>query len=298
MKTCNFCDVWGSAAYPEIRDQPLSQQIEKTRERLKEMYNTQAFLVYFQAYTTTFTKVNELRSQFETASQFDIKGFVVGTRPDCLSDKMFELFSDYSSQNFFVSAEFGVQSFDEKQLIWMRRGHTARQSVTAIQRLKQVCPEVNIGVHLIFGVPGETEAQMIASARLINSLPVDNVKLHHLHVLKNTELAAEYERGEFVPVTREAYFESCRIFLEHLSPEVAVHRLSALSTRSEELIAPEWTAKKMETYQGMLDYLNSRNSFQGKKFAKAEPISVQKWSDSILYDQYLSEVSLSKPVSV
>ena len=290
MKTCNFCDVWGSAAYPEIRHEDLAQQIEKTRARLVDMYRAEAFLVYFQAYTTTFSKVDELRRQFEVAEKMDVRGFVVGTRPDCLSDRLFELFNDYVNKGFFVAAEFGVQSFDEDQLIWMRRGHTAKQSVLGIQRLKQFCPDVNIGIHLIFGVPGESDDQLKASAQLINSLPVDNVKLHHLHVLKDTPLADEFVNGTFSPIERDEYFRRCQIFLEQLSPQVSVHRLSALSTRPEELLAPDWTARKMETYQGMINFLKARSTYQGKMWTQTEPVTIQKWSDPLLYNRYLAQV--------
>lgn len=265
MKTCNFCDVWGSAAYPEIRENPLRSQIRETRERMRNLYRAHKFLVYFQAYTHTFSRVKELREQFEIAREFeDVVGFVVGTRPDCLSDAVFDLWNEMSADRF-LAVELGVQSFNEEQLIWMRRGHTAEKSIKALHRIRKNCPSVSLGIHLMFGLPGETDQQIVETAKLVNSLPIDNVKLHNLHVLKNTPLEEDYREGRFTPIDKPSYLQRCALFLSHLSPEIAVHRLSALSTRPEELVAPAWTARKMEMYQHMIDYMNERQIYQGQR---------------------------------
>ncbi len=264
MKTCNFCDVWGSAAYPDIQSQSLHDQIVKSRERVLSRVNAGAFLVYFQAYTTTFSKVAELREHMKIAASFeDVKGMVIGTRPDCISDALFDLINNMS-QTHYIAVELGVQTFDEEQLLWMRRGHTAAQSVKVIHRIRANCPKVNLGIHLMFGSPGEDIAQIRETALKCNDLPIDNVKLHNLHVLTNTLLAEDFARGEFTPLTREDYSERVMVFLQHLRKDIAVHRLSALASRSVELVAPAWTGKKMETYQSIIDYMNERSAFQGQ----------------------------------
>jgi radical SAM protein (TIGR01212 family) len=268
MKTCNFCDEWGSAAYPEIRHQKLKLQIEQTRETMRQKVHAKKFLVYFQAYTNTFQKVQRLREQFEVATQFeDVVGFVVGTRPDCLSDAVFELWREYSKK-FYIAVEMGVQTFDEKALLWMRRGHTAKQSLEACRRVALRCPEVDLGIHLMFGLPNETVESVIGSAEICNQLPISNVKLHNLHVLAKTPLADEYQRGQFTPIDFETYVDRVIQFLQHLKPTTAVHRLAALSRRHEELIAPAWTGRKMEIYQRMLNEFHRRNAFQGQLWQK------------------------------
>lgn len=264
MQTCNFCDVWGSAATPEIRERSLREQIDLIKAKMHRLNKACKYLVYFQAYTNTFEKSSRLREQFVTAfADPDIVGAVTGTRPDCLSDAVLEVWNDWAQQKF-IAVELGVQTFDEQQLLWMRRGHTAAKSIWALNRLAEVCPNVNVGIHLMFGLPGETREQVIETAKRINDLPIQNVKLHNLHVLKNTPLADDYAQGLFQPIEKEEYFERCRLFLQHLSPRVAVHRLSALSTRGDELIAPQWTSRKMETYQQMVDYLKTTQSWQGQ----------------------------------
>lgn len=266
MKTCNFCDQWGSAAYADNLNRPLRDQIERVRSVIREKRGAEKFLVYFQAYTTTFERVAKLRTQFEIALSYeDIVGLVVGTRPDCLSDSLFELWNETAAKTF-LGVEMGVQSFDDEQLVWLRRGHTGAQSVRALERIAKNCPRVNLGLHLIFGLPGETDAQIIETAKRVNDLPIQNVKLHHLHVLKGTELEQQFARGEFAPIDRETYFERCRLFLQHLRPDIAIHRLAAFSSRWDELVAPAWTSHKMQTYQDMLDYMGDRGSFQGQLF--------------------------------
>jgi hypothetical protein len=121
-----------------------------------------------------------------------------------------------------------------------------------------------LGVHLIFGSPGESDDDAVKTAQLINTLPLQNVKLHHLHVLKDTPLAEDYARGEFVPLDQEAYFARCCAFLQHLREDIAVHRLSALSSRWDELVAPAWSSYKMQTYQRMLSFMRERGAFQGQ----------------------------------
>ena len=266
MKTCNFCDVWGSAAYPEIRENTLREQIETTKARMKKLYKAEKYLVYFQAYTNTFEKSERLREQFEVAFSYsDVVGAVVGTRPDCISDAVIKFWNEWAEEKF-ISVEIGVQSFDNEQLEWMRRGHTGEKSLWAINKIAEKCPKVNLGIHLMFGLPGETREQIIDTAKLVNTLPIQNVKLHNLHVLKNTPLADDYDAGEFEPIERAEYFERCRLFLQHLSPDISVHRLSALSTRPEELVAPQWTARKMEMYQHMLQYMMDKESWQSQFF--------------------------------
>jgi uncharacterized protein len=264
MQTCNFCDQWGSAAYAKNLEKPLKQQIEEVRDVVREKRKAEKFLVYFQAYTTTFSRVAKLREQFELALSYpDVVGIVVGTRPDCISRAFLDLCNEMSERAFF-SVELGVQSLDNETLKWMRRGHTAEQSVRAIELIHRECPRVNLGLHFIFGNPGETEEMAANTARKVNELPVHNVKLHHMHVLKETALADEFARGEFKPFEQEDYFALCRAFLQHLRPEIPVHRLSAFSSRPDELIAPAWTSYKMAMYQGMLAHMRTHGAFQGQ----------------------------------
>ena len=266
MQTCIFCDEWGSFAYPKSQNDELRTQIELHRSKVASRFNAKRFLIYFQAYTTTFTAVNKLREAFEIALSYpDVVGVVVGTRPDCLSDSLLRLWQEYN-QKTYVGIELGVQSFADEQLEWMRRGHSAAQSIAAVEKV--AAAGLDVGIHLMFGWPGENEKQMRETAELCNDLPLSNVKLHNLHVLKGTPLAEMYARGEFSPIEFHDYASRVAIFLRHLSPDVAIHRLAALSSRWDELIAPDWTRHKMRVFQGMLDHLRRSEVRQGDAYGK------------------------------
>ena len=267
MKTCIFCDEWGSFAYPQSQSNALETQIKTHREKVASRFNAKKFLVYFQAYTTTFTQVKKLREAFEVALSYpDVVGIVVGTRPDCLSESLFDLFNE-TVEKTFMAVELGVQSFDNRQLEWMRRGHTAEQSIRGLIKMKKKTSNVQVGIHLMFGWPGETEEDIRKSAALCNELEIDDVKLHNLHVLKNTPLADLHAQGEFQPIEWDDYCHLVGVFLQNLSPKIAVHRLVALASRWDELVAPQWTRHKMTNYQYMITYLQKNNIYQGQLYS-------------------------------
>jgi radical SAM protein (TIGR01212 family) len=262
MKTCSFCDVWGSAANEDSFQMSLDEQITKYHELIAKKYNCKKFLVYFQAYTNTFTKIPVLRSNFDTALKHPfVGGFVLGTRPDCISESVLQLWQDYC-QKSFVAIELGVQSFFEDHLVFMQRGHTAKESLNAIKKISDRT-SVDLGIHLIFGSPNESLQQIKESALICNDLPITNVKLHNLHVLKNTALEIWFSEGKFTPLEFEDYREKVETFLSYLHPRIAVHRLAAYSSRWDELIAPKWTADKMGPHQKIIDHMRAEKIYQG-----------------------------------
>lgn len=284
MQTCVFCDVWGSAANSETVEMKmgLREQIEKYQKLIGKKYNAQQFLVYFQAYTNTFTKISSLKINFETAMSYDfVKGLVVGTRPDCLSPAVLNLWQEYHDKSF-VAVELGVQSFFDDQLQFMRRGHTAEDSIKAVHRIAKETT-VDLGIHLIFGNPNETDEQIVKTAKIVNDLPITNIKLHNLHVLVNTPLEKLYHEGNFTPIERDLYASRVQLFLENIRPDIFVHRLSAFASRWQELVAPKWTSDKMGTHQYLIDFLNKNNSFQSKQFV------ARKESDMILIENLKSK---------
>lgn len=266
METCIFCDQWGSAARSESFRLDLKTQIEKYHHLILKKQKAELFLIYFQAYTNTFTKLSSLSDNISLALSYPfVKGFVVGTRPDCLSKSVLNLWHE-QSQKTFVSVELGVQSFFDHHLNFLKRGHSRAQSLKALESLSKLS-EIDIGIHLMFGNPSETDAEIIETARICNDLKISNVKLHNLHVLKNTGLEIEYHKGSFQPIEFLDYAHKVSLFLEHLSPNIYIQRLSAFASRWDELVAPEWTANKMKSYQDMLDYLAGHRTYQGRLYA-------------------------------
>ena len=259
---CVFCDEWGSAAYHHERERELLEQIRHNKQLVSRRLKAKRFLVYFQSYTNTLDKVSVLQQRFETALSEDyISGLVVGTRPDCLPQRLLPVLDEISRKSYLL-VELGVQSFFDDQLEFLKRGHSAEQNIQAIKKLS-AHTNVDIGIHLIFGIPGESEQTLIETAHIINQLPISNVKLHNLHVLTNTPLEAIYQRGEFVPLELDEYAQRVIVFLRHLSPKIAVQRLAAIANRWDELVAPEWTRHKMQPIEYIEGLMREGNIFQG-----------------------------------
>ena len=259
---CVFCDEWGSAAYHEERDRDLVDQIKIHRERITKRYRADKFLVYFQSYTNTFDRVQRLEERFEVAlEQNGVVGLVVGTRPDCLPKRVMPLLKRVHEQAYMM-VELGVQSLFDHHLEFLQRGHDAERSITAIHRLADESG-VPVGVHLMFGLPGETDDELIATAQQLNELPISNVKLHNLHVLRNTPLELMHSAGKFQPIELEEYSRRVALFLRHLSPGIAVQRLAAVASRWDELVAPQWTKEKLRPSSFIEQQMNVAGVKQG-----------------------------------
>jgi len=262
---CIFCDEWGSAAYHQQRNQPIREQIQINREAIRKRYRAEKFLIYFQAYTNTFGRFREFESLYKEAlREKDVVGIVVGTRPDCLPKRVLQKFAEIACESY-LSVELGIQTIDDAQLQFLSRGHDNASSLKAIHKLK-VLPEVNLCVHLMFGLPGETDLQIRKTAEILSEQKVDGVKLHNLHVLRNTPLEKLYRDSRFKPVKLEEYSRKVALFLENLSPNIAVHRLAAVASRWDELVAPQWTREKMSTTQFIDDFLVAKGTWQGRCF--------------------------------
>jgi radical SAM protein (TIGR01212 family) len=241
----------------------MLDQLKYHRERIRKRYKANKFLLYFQSYTNTFGRLSKLKKHCEEAlQQEDILGIVIGTRPDCLPKGALKFFGELAAQTY-LSIELGIQTFDDQQLIFLRRGHDREAAIRAIKQLKKI-PNLNICAHLIFGIPGESDQQLIEAANLLNELSVDGVKLHNLHVLKNTPLAEEYSSGNFYPIDLRDYAERVVLFLENLDQKISIHRLTAVAPRWDELIAPEWTKEKMRPVQYIENLLAIRETWQGR----------------------------------
>jgi radical SAM protein (TIGR01212 family) len=265
MQTCIFCDEWGSSAYPEQRSQLLQTQISDKLSTLKLKYKNSVFLAYFQAYTNTFMGTKRLKESFDCALSFtEMRGIIIGTRPDCISPAVLNLWNEYTPKTY-VGVELGVQTFFDDDLEFLKRGHSAQASIDAVKLIKSKT-NVDLGIHLMFGLPYETDDRIVEMAKIISDLPIDNVKLHNLHVLKNTPLEKIFESGFFKPIELEAYTKRVILFLKHLDPRVRIQRLAALSSRWEELVSPEWTKHKMKNTQAIIDSMTLEKAFQGQNF--------------------------------
>jgi len=270
LRVCTFCDAWGAAAYPDTAELELGAQIRRNGERIRARYGAEKLLVYFQAYTNTFARLAELQRWYETAlAAPDVVGIVIGTRPDCLPPRVLRMLAALARQTY-VGVELGVQTLDDAQLAFLSRGHDAARSLDALRRLGEH-PELETCAHLMFGLPGESEGQLAHTAQTLSALGVHGVKLHNLHVLRGTPLEAAYRAGTFAPIDLPAYARRVQVFLEHLRPDAVVHRLNAVASRWEDVVAPDWARHKLGPTQAILAHLERAESWQGKRHGDGRP---------------------------
>jgi len=267
---CVFCDETGAGGMQIRYGESLEEQIRQNALRLTAKTKAEAFLVYFQPYTSTFTGLQHLEKSLRSAlAQPGVKGLVLATRPDCLPPNLFPLLRELAQTTYF-SVELGVQSFEEPRVAWLKRGHSAAQSIQAVQDL-QTLAQVQVGVHLIFGLPGMQPSEAAAAADWCNQLQVENVKLHHLHVLKGAPLEAEFAAGRYHPPELAEYADQVVAFLSRLNPGIAVQRLAGTVDDPATLVAPAWTLDRVATRRFILERLTSQGKWQGCEGSPLQP---------------------------
>lgn len=230
----------------------LEAQIEKNRKILAKKFKSEAFLVYFQAFSNTYAPFETLKTLYQKALEFDdVIGLSIGTRSDCLEDRLLDFFSELSGTKE-IWVEIGVQSAFDETLNKINRGHDYKSIEDAAKRIKS--RGLNLCTHLIFGLPGESEAMMYETFKKSLELGADSIKFHPLYVVKNTALANELKSGKFTPISEEAYLRVLTKCISELPGNVSVQRVSA-GIDDESLLAPEWCRVKHTQMQKIKEAL-------------------------------------------
>jgi radical SAM protein (TIGR01212 family) len=261
---CSFCNERGAAAVGVPTELPLAEQLQMSKDYLRRKFRAEKFLGYFQAYSNTYASAAVLRTLYETVLRdSEVVGLIIGTRPDCLPDAVLDLLSEFN-QRTYLWLELGMQTMHNHTLQAINRGHDHACFVKAVARCKQ--RGLRICAHLILGLPGETREQMLASVQELSRLGVDGVKLHHLHVLRGSRLEKDYYRGELQLLEREEYVELVCDALELLDPQIMIHRL--MGDGRSELVAPDWSRRKLEVLNLIDITLKKRDSRQGCRLSR------------------------------
>ena len=259
---CIYCGGDGSGSFGIARGLSITGQLEDGKEVMARKYKAARFMAYFQPYSNTYAPVEALRTLYDEALAVpDVVGLIVGTRPDCLPADVLDLLVAYHRRTYFW-LELGIQSFHDRTLSLIRRGHDAAASITAIQSARSL--GLRVCTHVILGLPGESRDDMLATAGLLNDLGVNGVKLHLCHVMAGTELANLYGRGELRLLDRDEYVELVCDFLERLDPSIFIHRLTGDGGR-DHLVAPQWSMAKFEVLNAIDREMERRDSMQGKR---------------------------------
>ena len=268
---CTFCDAHGSASYfaGALKELPIHEQMEKAALAVREKFGAEKYIAYFQSYTTTHQEIEEYKWRYNEAVAFPgVVRLAVGTRPDCMPDEVLSLLTSYLDR-VDVQLEIGVQSFRDDVLDWYDRGHDVETAKVAIRRALKISQEnkqkgfFDVSAHLIFGAPQESEQDLLDTAHTLNELGVHGVKVHHLHVLKRTKLAKRYSNGEFSLPEMHEYLEKIALFLRHLKPEIAIHRIHGTAPHFDELIGPEWTKLRAHPAEQLKVLMTKRGWRQG-----------------------------------
>ncbi|WP_294847011.1 TIGR01212 family radical SAM protein [uncultured Eubacterium sp.] len=237
---CIFCSKGGSGDFAESPDLTITEQIENGKKRLEKKIKNGKYIAYFQAFTNTYAPVEKLRAIYtEAIIHPDIVALSIGTRPDCLGDNVLALLDELNKiKPIFV--ELGLQTINEDTARYIRRGYTLEVYDKAVADLHKI--GINVVTHIILGLPGESKNDMLKSVKYACKV-TDGIKLQLLHILKDTDLAKDYEQGKFEVLTLEQYTEIIKECVQIIPENVVIHRLTGDGAKKD-LIAPLWSADK------------------------------------------------------
>ena len=260
---CIFCSAGGSGDFAGNPRESIRQQIEAGKALIRKKTDAASYIAYFQAYTNTYAEVSYLEKIFsEAISCPEVKILSIATRPDCLDDEILTLLA-HLNQIKPVWVELGLQTIHEKSARFIRRGYPLSVFETAVKKLRQIGVEVI--VHTILYLPGETEAMMQETISYLNTLDIQGIKLQLLHILRGTDLAVYYESSPFFVPTMEEYIAFLGTCISQLRPDVVIHRLTGDGPK-ELLIAPLWTGHKRLVLNNINRYFKEQNLWQGKNY--------------------------------
>ncbi len=260
---CTFCD---NRSFSPSRRLPLrgdiDAQIDEGMRRLKRRYKVDRFIAYFQPATNTYAPVEKLRPLYDAALDHErIVGMAIGTRPDCVADDVLDLLQEVASRTY-LSVEYGMQTMHDRSLDAMNRGHHHDVMIDAVERSRgrgfEIC------AHLILGLPDESHDDMLASARELERLGVDSVKIHNLYAVKNTVLAEQVARGEVTLIARDEYVQTLVDVIERLPPTMVVERISG-DAPPDYFVGPSWCLDKPGLRAAVEEEMQRRDTWQGKK---------------------------------
>lgn len=259
-KGCIFCSEGGSGDFAESAYLSVTEQLEAGKQRLSRKYKGSSYIAYFQAYTNTYASVEYLEKIFTEAIMHpDVVCLSVATRPDCLDSNKIALLTRLNSIKP-VWVELGLQTIHEPTASYIRRGYDLSVFDNAMDLLNN--SGIETIVHMIIGLPGETSAMMLDTARYIGRCGAKGIKLQLLHVLENTDLAADYARGCFETLSLEEYTDILMEIIKILPKDMVIHRLTGDGPKKL-LIAPLWSAHKKNVLNTIHRAFSENNIIQG-----------------------------------
>ncbi|MFN4214981.1 TIGR01212 family radical SAM protein [Exiguobacterium sp.] len=259
---CTFCSDDGSGDFAGNACDPIPVQFAEGKARLHRKWKDARYIAYFQAFSNTYAPVERLRELFEPALEEEgVVGLSIATRPDCLPDDVVDYLVELNGRTS-LWVELGLQTIHDKTVKKINRGHDYATFLDGLAKLRR--HNIRVCVHIINGLPGETTEMMLDTAREVAKMDIQGIKIHLLHVLKQTPLARQYELGLLELMDEKTYISLVCDQLEYLPENIIVHRLTG-DGPPDLLIGPMWSRQKMAVLNAIHAELERRDSFQGKK---------------------------------
>ncbi len=264
---CLYCNARGSGTGAAARGLSLTEQLQEGISRVKQRYQASRFIAYFQSFSNTYGPVAQLRALYAEALAFpEVVGLSIGTRPDCLDDKVLELLAGYARE-CLLWLELGLQSAQDRTLQALNRGHDVACFTRAVERA--AARGLEVVAHVILGLPGEGPREMAATATYLARLPLQGVKIHLLYVVQGSALAGLYQEGAYTCLTEDEYVNLAVDFVELLPPHLVIHRLTGDPHRHE-LLAPAWCLGKARVLGRIREEFARRGSRQGSRVSSEQ----------------------------
>ena len=262
---CTYCSKEGSGDFAGNPKDNLIKQFDDITQMMHKKQPNAKYIGYFQAFTNTYAPVDILKEKYETILSLDnVIGLSISTRPDCLEDDVVEYLSELNERtNLWV--ELGLQTIHDSTSKLINRGHDYNEFLKGLEKLK--AKNIKVIVHIINGLPGEDYKMMMETAKAVANMGVDGIKIHLLHVIKDTPMEKMLQNGMLTLMNQEEYINLVCDQLEILPETMIVHRLTGDGKR-DELVGPLWSLKKWEVLNAIDDELKKRNSYQGIKYNK------------------------------
>lgn len=264
-KGCIYCSNSGSGEFAGNVNDDLVTQFNTVKDMISHKWPNSKYIAYFQAHTNTYAPVTTLKEKYESVLKLNnVIGLSIATRPDAISDDCLDYLEELNKRTF-LTVELGLQSSFDNTLKWINRGHDIESFKKCVKRLKDL--NINVVVHIIDGLPIETEKMMLENIRFLNHLNIDGIKIHNLYIIKNTPLGEMYKEKKFSLFSRDEYIDIVCKQLMILNPDIVVHRLTG-DPKKEDLIAPLWALKKIDILNGVVKKLKKEGTYQGIYYEK------------------------------
>ena len=258
---CIYCSKLGSGDFAGNKEKDLITQFNEVKEIMKKKWPDALYNGYFQANTNTYAKTEVLKQKYEPILELkNVIGLNIATRPDAITEDCLDYLEELSTRTY-LTVELGLQTIHEKTTKLINRGHDLECFTNMVKELRK--RNINVVVHIINGLPYETKEMMLETVEYLNKLDIQGIKIHMLHIIKDTRLANLYYQEKFHILTKEEYIDIVIEQLERLRPEIIINRITGDPVK-EDLIEPTWLLKKFCVLNDIDKEMVKRNSYQGK----------------------------------